>query len=274
MPKKPHVKVLREEIAKKLGIKTSQIYKKAKDLSIVTQTKTEDGIYLLAAKTNINLNRYLPQEKVNQIRQLLFQLNQHAQPSQLRDTHSKKKTASKTVSVTVGKTFVINNSILSDKVLAEAKEMSEEVYPLLYIFENSIREIIIRIMRSTHGANWWDTKVSKEIRQAVEERRAKEEQNPWHGKRGTHPIYYTDLEHLGRIVQNNWDNFKIIFPTPQWLIQRINEITHSRNPVAHMNPLSKDDIQRIKIYFRDLQRQIQAKQGLIPKANSRDTILN
>jgi hypothetical protein len=262
VPKKPHVKALREVIANKTGIKISQIYKKAKSLSTAAQTKTEDGIYLLAARSGINLNKYLPKEKVEDIRNLLFQLNQPSKPVVL-ESHPK-KSVNKVVQLSVGKTFEVTDPLLPHKVLTEAKEMAEVVYPLLYVFENSVREIIIRIMQSAHGPQWWDTKVSKDIQQEVQKRKVKEDQNPWHGKRGVHPIHYTDLEHLGRIVQNNWTDFKSILPTIQWLTQRVDEIGHSRNPVAHMNPLSKDDIQRIKVYFRDWEKQIRSKRTIIP----------
>lgn len=262
MPKKPHVRSLRELIAKRLGIGTSRIYAKASALATRAQTKTEDGIYLLAAQNGINLNKYLPRERVEQVRNLLFQLNQHSRPSAPGKPPSK-KAVGKTVSLTVGKIFTISDPLLTDKVLGEAKEMAEEAYPLLYVFENSVREMILRVMRS-HGANWWDMKVSGDIRRVVQERKSKEDQNPWHGKRGAHPIYYTDLDHLGRIVQNNWSDFKAILPSPQWLKQRVDEISHSRNPVAHMNPLSKNDMQRIKVYFRDWQTLITAKRSLIP----------
>ncbi len=257
------MRALREIIAKKLGIKRAQIYAKANALAAKAQTRTEEGIYLLAAQSGINLNRHLPKEKVDQVRHLLFQLMGHPQSSQIVKP-TPKKAGAKTVSLTIGKTLAISDPLLSMTVLLEAKEMAEEVYPLLYTFENSVREMIIRVMQIAHGPKWWDMKVSRDIREEVQKRNAKEDQNPWHGKRGAHPIYYTGLEHLGRIVQNNWGNFNAILPTPQWLKQRVDEISHSRNPVAHMNPLSKNDIQRIKVYCQDWQRLVTAKRNLIP----------
>lgn len=262
MPKKSHVKKLREEIEKKLGIKTARIYEKAKALATSAQTKTEDGIYLLAAQSGTNLNKYLPQDKVNQIRQLLFQLNRQVQPAQSVKS-PKEKPKFKMVSVNIGRAFKLKDPLLTEKVLTEAKVMAGEVYPLLYVFENSVREMIVRVMQKVHGPNWWELKVSKDIQEEVQRRKAREDKNPWHGKRGAHPIYYTDLEHLGRILQNNWTDFKDILPTQQWLIQRLDEISHSRNPVAHMNPLNRHDIQRIKVYFRDWEKHISAKRALI-----------
>jgi len=262
MPKKPHLRALREAIARRLDIRTSRIYARASALATRAQTNTEDGVCLLAAQSGINLNRYLPKERVDQIRQLLFQLTQHTGLSEAGKRVSKKP-AVRTVSVTVGKTLTLTDPLLTDKVIAEGKEMAEEVYPLLYVFENSVREMILRVMQKAHGPNWWDSKVSSGIREEVEKRKKREDENPWHGKRGAHSICYTDLDHLGRIVQNNWVDFKAILPRPQWLEQRLDEMGHSRNPVAHMNPLSRNDIQRIKVYFRDWETLVKAKRNLI-----------
>lgn len=44
----------------------------------------------------------------------------------------------------------------------------------------------------------------------------------------------------------------------------VKEVGHSRNPVAHMNPLTKEDIERIKIYTRDWEKLIDQKIDLIP----------
>lgn len=262
MPKKPHVRALREAIAEKLDIKTSQIYARANALATKTQTTTEDGIYLLAAQSGINLRKYLPRDKVDAIRHLVLQVNHDAGPPAVLKAPSKKATF-KVGSMTIGKTLSVGDLLLPLKMLAEAKEMAEEVYPLLYVFENSVRMIIVRVMQKAHGLDWWDVKVGRGIREEVQRRRAKEDQNPWHGKRGAHPIYYTDLDHLGLIVQNNWADFKQILPSPQWVRQRIDEIAHSRNPVAHMNPISKDDIQRINVYFRDWVKLIEANRTRI-----------
>lgn len=266
MPKKPHIAVLRETIAKKLNIKTSRIYAKAKELAIQAQTKTEDGIYLLAAQSGINLNKFLPSEKVSQIRDLLFQLNQPAQAPQFFTHKTTKKHITKHIAVNICKNVSLKSSLLSEKILVEAKNMAEKVYPLFYVFENSVREMIIRVMRHAHGNNWWDIdmNVSKDIKDTVKDRIAKEDKNPWHGRRGAHSIYYTDLEHLGQIVKNNWALFKQTLPSQEWFLQRVKEISHSRNPVAHMNPLSKEDIERIKVYTRDWEKLIGQKISSIP----------
>ncbi len=262
MPKKPYLKTVRDLIAKKLNIKTAQIYKKASILATQAQTSSENGIYLLAAQNRINLNGYLIKEKIEEVRRLLPQLK-HEFPVKKDRPVQRGKVISKRYNINIGTDIIVSDTILSKKIINEATEMAKEVYPILYLFENTIRELISRIMQKSYGPDWWE-KVSKPIKDDVQRKKNEEEQNPWHGKRGAHPIYYTHLKNLGQIIQQNWENFKEILPNQHWLSQKIEEVSHSRNPVSHMNPLSKHDIQRIKIYFKDLNNLISAKRTLIP----------
>lgn len=267
MPKKAHVKAVREALAKKLSVGDRHIYKLAQPLANDAQASAEDGVYLLAAKERINLNKYLPEGKVSEIRELHLKLNQQqALGSYQESTRKKAQTTPRFSKMTcIGKGFTLTDPILPARILIEAKKMSETVYPLLYVLENSIREVIVRVMSNKYGNNWWDVEVHKDIKDEVQRRKRQEKENPWHGKRGAHEIYYTDILHLKRIVQKNWSDFKDILPGQQWLTQRLEEISHSRNPVAHMNPLSQKDIKRIEVYFRDWHDQIKAKTSAIPK---------
>lgn len=266
MPKKAYVKAVREALVRRLGVGDKHIYKLAQPLANDAQASAEDGVYLLAAKKGIRLNKYLPEEKVDEIRKLHLQLNpQRAPESHPKSTRKKAPTTPKFYKIQVGKKFTLTDQILPGRILKEAEEMSENVYPLFYVLENSIREVISRVMKAKHGDKWWDTKVPNEIKNEVQKRKEKEKENPWHGKRGSHEIYYTDILHLGRIVKNNWSDFRSILPDDTWLTQKLDEISHSRNPVAHMNPLSQKDIKRIEVYFRDWHDQIKAKTSAIPK---------
>jgi hypothetical protein len=51
----------------------------------------------------------------------------------------------------------------------DAEKMSE-VYKNLYLFENSVRHVILSVMGLKYGSNWWETKVSKEIKDKVGEK--------------------------------------------------------------------------------------------------------
>ena len=143
---------------------------------------------------------------------------------------------------------------LPANILSDAKNMSE-VYFYLYLFENSLRKFIIDKI-GKDDPNWWEKKVGKTVIKNAENRIKQEDKNKWHSKRGQHPIYYTDISDLKSIISTCWSDVKDFLPSQEWLIQRIDEIELSRNIVAHNNPLSQDDFDRVKLYFRDWIKQI------------------
>ena len=50
--------------------------------------------------------------------------------------------------------------------------------------------------------------------------------------------------------------FKDIFPSDKWTPGIIEKIEASRNVVAHMNPLQRKDVDRIRLNFEDWLAQI------------------
>ncbi len=134
----------------------------------------------------------------------------------------------------------------------------------MYLLENSVREVILRFMRKAHGDDWWDKKVPREVKESVEKRKADEKRKPWHGKRGVHEIYYTDIGDLKRIVNSNQSDFRTLFPDLTWFNHTVDVITPSRNVSSHHNPLGHDDVSRIDVFLRDWQKHIAANRHLIP----------
>jgi hypothetical protein len=149
---------------------------------------------------------------------------------------------------------------LSPKHMRDAERMAE-VYPLLYVFENSAREFIDGHLTQKYGKDWWnDPKlVAKDVRDAVEISRKAEAENRTHTSRKARPIYYTNFGHLVRIVQseNGVKVFKPpLFPRPTWFPELVKSSEHTRNIVAHMNPLKPADVQRLKMALQDWLKQI------------------
>ena len=104
------------------------------------------------------------------------------------------------------KEFKGTDPILPPKKISEANEMAV-VYPVLYLLENSIREVIDRVMISRYGDNWWDSEAPKGLRDTVSGRMADEKKNCWHQRRGDRPIDYLDLNQLTtlmRKVEKDW----------------------------------------------------------------------
>lgn len=71
-----------------------------------------------------------------------------------------------------------------------------------------------------------------------------------------------DLDELESIINRNTETmtpyFKGLPKDLDWLKMKIKEIYPSRNVIAHNNPLSSDDIQRVRVICRDWQKQLPA----------------
>ena len=148
---------------------------------------------------------------------------------------------------------------LSQQHVADATRMAD-VYPLLYVFENSMREFVDGHLTAVYGGDWpEDPKiVNTTVKGRVERNRNAETRHRYHSRRTARFVHYTDLGDLPLIVhsENGWKVFKPLFPSDKWLHARVEVIEASRNVVAHMNPLQKRDIDRIRLNFEDWLDQI------------------
>lgn len=239
------------ELKSKLGIQDAAVYtridKRRESMGFIISK--EQAAALLASEYGIDVSKYLKEQELTELRSFKSQ-----SPTIIKTVISKHKIPSIKI-IDLGNELQIHDSLLPTKIIQEAVEMAR-VYPKLYTFENSLRNVISIILFKKHGEKWWETKVNPKIQDKVEERIKKETDNPWHGKRSSAPIFYTDIGHLLTIIRSNWNDFKDFFPNQSWIETRINEIEISRNIVAHNNPLTKRDIQRLSIYFDDWERQI------------------
>ncbi|MCH7986511.1 MAG: hypothetical protein IH847_08000, partial [Acidobacteria bacterium] len=207
---------------------------------------TEDATYCIAHEEGLKLDKYLSREIVDRVRTLLRQAP--GSGGVVSVAKAKVKTIIKTREVKVGGEILLQDPLVAEKVLAEAQKMAGKVYPMLYVFENSVREVIKRMMNKTLGNDWWNVaNIPEDIRKDVEKRQRREEQEAWHGRRGAHSIHYTDIDDLIRLVQNNWGVFRQVFSRQDWFSNIVRCMETSRNTVAHMNPLDNHDIDRVKI---------------------------
>jgi len=148
---------------------------------------------------------------------------------------------------------------LDQAVFSEAKLAAETAYPYLYIFENSIRNFIDKVLSKASNKDWWasqmKTKTLREIKQNAESRMSDEKRQSFHRKRGAHQLFYTDFKDLIDIMANHETVFNPYFGNLtgklKAILYKLREIEPSRNVTAHSNPLSKRDLQRVEGYLGD-----------------------
>lgn len=150
-------------------------------------------------------------------------------------------------------------SLITQDLLKKAHQ-SASLYPALFIFENSVRIFIQKTLAKNYGKKWWDNKVNRSIRDNVKIRIQNEKMNAWHGSRGAHEIHYTDFVDLAKIIKNNADVFNELFKNIggriNWLTQKLEELSLSRNNIAHVSPLKSKDRERFLLYFQDWYEQL------------------
>ncbi len=132
-----------------------------------------------------------------------------------------------------------------------------EGYSIMFATENSVRVFIVRILQNAFGEKWWDEvqgkKSLKEMVAKVADRKTKDSENWYHSKRGTHEIYYTDYVELLHIIRVFNPNFAKFFKNgaTKNLLGKLEELTPTRNVIAHNNPITIKDLERLKVHARD-----------------------
>lgn len=251
-------KGLMDELRKKLGDITPQaVYQRIHRIQgrYKPAISLVDGACVLAAeKTKIHLAKYFSVEQTDRTRELV-RLHSGS------DVMPVKKRGAPRPRVLKVHTEEISDPLLPASIVEQAREMTE-AYMRIYVFENSIRHFIRLVLEKRYGKQWWDHHVGHGIRTKVAGRMQKEKRNAWHGKRGAHEIFYTDIGDLKSIIARNHTDFDPLFkglPGGRgWLEQRIAEIELSRNIVDHHNPLGDRDVKRIRMYLEDWQTQLEA----------------
>lgn len=115
---------------------------------------TSEAVYTIAFDEGLDISAYLPAEETEAVRRLVAQLRSATPvapglaPARGRTKDSKPKPAL----VTIAGVKVEKLPGMSATTAQEAKTMAEKVYPALYVFENSAREVIAKILEGVRIA--------------------------------------------------------------------------------------------------------------------------
>lgn len=253
---------LKAALLQKLGVTPQRLSQRVAQVKrLYGPMSTEDGTYVLAHQEGLDLTKYLDQKSVDRVRGLLPTTAAATTPSPARPKRT--ATAQSSRAVRIAPSLELVDAMLPGTVAEDASRMAT-VYPKMYIFENSIRNVIIRVLRAKHGRDWWSKSAPAGVQKKVADRKAQEAKKPWHGKRGTHEIYYSDFGDLRDLITSNWTEFEPIFLKQAWITQRLDELEPPRNIVAHNNPLSKNEENRVDLYFNDWIALLNDRRGVVP----------
>ncbi len=233
---------LLDALIKNTGLKQRQVYYLINDASKDLFIPRHLAALVVASNKDININKYASAEELSAIRQSLPARGSNTNPEPA--TNSKTKVKKLKIENGFPDPFIDANVISS-------AHRNAELYPIMYIFENSVRNVVSIVMQNEYGEDWWELKVKDKIKDAVKIRQAEEKQYPWHSQRGAAPIYYTDISDLRTIINTYNKVFKKIFGKIPQVELWIEEIEKTRNILAHNNPVSKKDRDRLSVFAKD-----------------------
>lgn len=226
---------------------------------------TTDATYVIAHDEEFDLTKYLEEHVIDRIRSLLPKTKDLKSFSASSKKNKQKSSKKIIIELKLDSKLIKKFDVLLSTTQVEDTQKMAMLYPKYYIFENSIRMLIKSFLSKKHGKNWWRKSIPKSVRENVKNRKEKESKKPWHGKRGQHEIFYSDFCDLKNMIIANWNEFKHIFPDQAWITQKLKELEHPRNVLAHHNPVSATDQKRIELYLHDWITLVESKSSIINK---------
>lgn len=259
---------IKQALLDKLDVTPQRLSRLVKARKDELPMSTEQAVYTLAHEHRIDISRYLSKEETAEVRQLVAHLRTGRQPAPPGSNRrqARGQSQSKPVLVTIAGVKVDRLPGMTATHAKEAKVMAEKIYPTLYVFENSARDVISNVLKARVGDDWWDGVVPQKVRDKATQRKTDEAKDPWHGKRGSALIDYLDLTDLPSIVSapKAWPHFRKLFSRASWFQELVNELNVSRRVAAHMNPLASDDVKNVEAAFRKWAKVLKAKAAEIP----------
>jgi hypothetical protein len=241
---------VRRQLLGKLGISKQALSLRANRLKNKHgPMSTDDAVYVIAHMTGIDLSNYLPPETLDRLRSLIPRpLTRPVIASQQAKGKSHKK-----------KQQPVTYPLVEDAVMRAAFDLGAEVFPLVFVLENSIRNLIEKRL-SKFGSHWWDTRVPSDVKRNVQRTIERERMFTYREARGDQPLLYANFADLKKIILEdaNRSSFADVIKDFDLLRAKMDEVYMARNNLAHSVALSRNDVARITLFYGDWARQLEA----------------
>ena len=157
----------------------SQMVKKRKGELPMT---TEHAVYTFAHEHGVDIGKELDAAETAEVRSLVSQLRAMSSvpTSATNGSRTTRATAKapKSVVVTIAGVNVEKLPGMTAAHAKGAKMMAEKVYPTVYVFENSVRDLIERVLKAQFGSDWWTQAVPAKVQTTAQKHKDDEKKGP------------------------------------------------------------------------------------------------
>ncbi len=150
---------------------------------------------------------------------------------------------------------VSNTPSLTATDIENAYKMGQ-VYVSIHCLENSVRNLIRKVLKDTLGTQWWDKAASDPMKKKVRDRKSREAKNKWLTSRGADELNYIDWSDLVTLIRKFPKIFETFIGNTKFAELKLEELENLRNIIAHNGVLPDSEIARIELYFKDWCRQV------------------
>ena len=254
----------------KLKVTPQRLSQLAKKRKQELPMSTEQAVYTLAHENGIDLSKHLSKDETTEVRSLVAQLRAGVSTSAATAANGKtrrigKGTEPRPVLITIAGVNVEKLPGMTATHAKEARMMAEKVYPAIYVFENSVRDLIECVLKVHFGADWWTKAVPGKVQSIAKKHKDAERKDPWHSNRGGRDIEYVFLNDLWAIIKHQWAHFKDLFLSQSWAEMLItSDMNVSRRVLAHMTALDGDDVKNLEAAFRKWAKQLKGVEDKLP----------
>jgi len=250
-------KQIRDALLQQLHCSPQALSQRVKRLAKQLPMSTPHAVYVIAHQQGIRVDKHLGPEEVATVRQLVRDLAiANGDPAAARQRAGAKREVRPVVIRTAnppGEEY----SFLTAADAANCKRMSD-LYPHVYLFENSVRRFIRRVLEHKFG-DQWESRIPTQVRNIASDRMKQHGHNAWHSTPSADLLAYVDIKSLTTIINVNSRQFAPLFQGIEdgyrWLTSKLNHIELHRNVIAHNNPLGKDNAAELALYCKQWQRQ-------------------
>ena len=241
---------VRRELLEKLGVQKQALSRRAKKVKdALGPMTTDEAVYVIAHQQGIDLSKHLPIAVLDRVRSLV----PRALPAERDVRAARAASVAKKAKQPRSRTY----PLVSERLGAAGRNLGSEVYPRLFLLENSIRCLISRRL-SKSASNWWDTLVPRAVQENVSRTMKREKRCPYRRPRGSSELSYANFSDLRDIILANGAHFRDVIPDMEWFKVKMDEVYMARNSLAHCVSLSNEDILRITVFFGDWKRSLEA----------------
>lgn len=146
--------------------------------------------------------------------------------------------------------------ILENDIVEKGKKMSN-AYLTMYCLENLLRDFVDKTLTEAYGEKYEDKiTIANSVKNKVNSRMNEEIKNKWLPLRGNSYVYYLDFNELGDIITSNWNYFKVLLPSQEWIKAKISELYIIRCLIAHNSYLDTTSFDALSVDYRQLVKQI------------------